>query len=197
MTKNQPRNARYSRVLGIGIAVSIAVHIAAIGLIRLNMNRDKVSDGPLTAVTLQPEETRDELEALDASGAVTEPAPATLQLSSLNVSERPGAPDPSEEYMTVLSLAATAEFQAPLVPRPRMDPAEVESGLTPIHVLEPIALGVPTTERIASGGVGFGIAGLGGDRCVPRGTPGRFPPNRVRFRTPAPRTYQPIFRVRR
>lgn len=172
MTGSQRRNARYGRILGVGLAISLAVHVAVLGFVRFRVGSDQ-STATLTAVTLEDRDvTPDEWTDLSAADA-----PATAPLSEISPAPDAGA---VAEYMTVLALATERDLPSPLVPQPRLEPVTVESGLTPIHVLEPIALGVPSTERLGRGGVGFTFVGLGGDRCVPpRGGPVRFPPRRL------------------
>jgi hypothetical protein len=89
------------------------------------------------------------------------------------------------EYRIVLAEAASSEFQEPLVPRPRITPASVASGLAPTRVREPALLTLRDRGRDSGGGnTGIGILiGAGGfgpvDNCAPSHINRRFPNQRV------------------
>jgi hypothetical protein len=155
------------KVLGAGLAVSVLVHGALLGLGRLNFGSRGPAEGSLSVVTLPPEAEPAELDASLADLSTT--GFALVELAS------PAAGPELSDYPFVLERAMTAPLSAPLVPRPRTEPLMVESGLTPIRV--------PVQTVLTMGGRGSrgnGIDGLdvtilmpagighGGDSCVPR-----------------------------
>jgi hypothetical protein len=61
------QRVNYARILGIGLGISVVVHIAVIGLGRWSVGSDGAADGPFSVVSL-PEP---ELEDTDAASAST------------------------------------------------------------------------------------------------------------------------------
>ena len=169
------KRTNYARILGIGLGISLAVHVAVIGLGRWSSGSETVSDGTLSVVTLPaPETPPEELEA-DLAGAPS----GSFDLSVPEV--RSTGADLSE-HTIVLAEAASAEINEPLVPRPRIPPVSVESHLTPIRVREPalVTLGDRGRQSTGGGGVGIGIlVGVGGrghgDHCAPSAINIRYP----------------------
>ncbi len=172
--RNERREARYTRVLVVGLAASLLVHGALLGLGRLSFGSRGPAEGPLSIITLQPEVdvTKPEIEASDLSSPKPAEMFALRELSSAAVGLE------LDEYAFVLERARNAPPLAPLVPRPRTAPLTVETGLTPIRTPVP-------TGAVAMGGrgnQGNGLDGLhvvvmrprgighGGDSC----RPGRF-----------------------
>lgn len=166
----------YARILGIGLAISFIVHAAVLGFGRLGLGPDDAVDGPADIVSLPPENIEEELEeALPGVEALTPGSMFVLaspEVTSMDLAE----------YHVVLAEASAAERFAPVVPRPRLDPAAVETGLSPIHVREPALLTIGDRGRqSAGGGIGIGIlVGVGGgrgpvDNCVPSHINVRYP----------------------
>lgn len=172
------RNTFYARILTIGLGISVAVHVAVIGLGRLNFLARGPANSPLTVITL-PEPEQEETQAESSLG---------WQLA-LNINLEDGEfPTVLElsEYDDVLADAASADLSRPLVPRPHLRAERAESGFTPIRVPQADRF----TRRGGSGEPGSG-AGLGGviivvggggfgpiDDCMPSGGTGRFPTGR-------------------
>jgi hypothetical protein len=183
----QRRNSHYKRIFGIGLGISVAVHAAVLGFGRLSMDTSGKNDGDLNVITLpQPEpenEIRHEEDALDAG------IPGGVKLSEVE-SEIPGID--LNDYPIVLARLTSEEPAAPLVPRPRIRPHMVESGLTPIHRLpQPAMTTLAESGRPAGrGGMGIGIVvlgpgGPGVDTCHPTGhgrPPRQFQPGIYRLR---------------
>jgi hypothetical protein len=171
--RSQRREVRYTRVLVVGLAVSLLVHGALLGLGRLSFGSGGSEEGPLSVVTLPPETdvTKPELDTADESSPMPAEMFAMLELSSAAVGPE------LAEYPYVIDRARNAPAMAPLVPRPRFEPLTVETGLTPIRTPIP-------TGAVAMGGGGDrgnGLDGLhvivmrpagighGGDSCRPGG----------------------------
>jgi len=165
----------YARILGIGLGISLAVHVAVIGLGRWNSGNDTPTEGTLNVVTLPaPETPPEELEtelASSASGSFDLAIPQ-VRSTGLDLSE----------HTIVLAEAASAEISEPLVPRPRINPVSVETDLTPIRVREPalVTLGDRGRQSTGGGGIGIGIlVGVGGrghgDHCAPSAINIRYP----------------------
>ena len=176
MIDTHRQNSRYTRILGIGLGVSVAVHVAIFALARFSWDSADAGQQVLEVVALVEPEEREPLEEMGEADLAAPTEPGALELAEAQVSSGLGT---SLEHMRVLALAESSPLQLPVVPQPRMDPATAESGLTPIHVLEPIALATPSTDRIASGGTRIGFFGGHGDKCVPRGGGGLLPPRRL------------------
>ena len=180
----------YARILGIGLAISLAVHAAVLGLTRWSGGTSEPTDGPLSVVTLpEPESRLEEPEAvLAADGEL--PSAGGFRISEVEVAS---AGTELAEYRLVLVEASAAEFTAPLVPRPRVTTASIETGLSPIRVREPALLTLRDRgRRDGSGGIGIsiflGVGGYGGNSCLPSAINIRYPnrafpvarlPNRV------------------
>ena len=172
--RSQRREVRYTRALVIGLAVSLLVHGALLGLGRLSFSSHGPVEGPLSVITLPPETdvTKPELSEAEASSPRPAEMFALLELSSAAV-----GPEVAE-YPYVIERARNAPAMAPLVPRPRAEPLTVETGLTPIRT--PLPMG--TVAMGGGGDRGSGLDGLhvivmgpagighGGDSC----RPGRF-----------------------
>lgn len=168
--RSQRREARYVKILGAGLAISVLVHGALLGLGRLSFGSRGPAEGPLSVVTLPPEAEAAQLdESLADLSDLSTTGFALVALAS------PAVGPELSEYPFVLERAMTAPLSAPLVPRPRTEPMTVESGLTPVRV--------PVPTMLTMGGRGHqgnGIDGLdatilmpagighGGDSCVPR-----------------------------
>jgi hypothetical protein len=89
------------------------------------------------------------------------------------------------DFHAILSEASSSDLTAPLVPRPRIIPVAVESGLSPIRVSEPSLLSLGDRGRRGGGNgvgidvlIGVGGHGRGGDNCTPSAINVRFPNNR-------------------
>jgi hypothetical protein len=169
------KRTNYARILGIGLGISLAVHIAVIGLGRWSSAGDTPTDGTLNVVTLPaPETPPEELEA------DLESAPSGS--FDLSVPEVRSTGVDLSEHTIVLAEAASSDIREPLVPRPRINPVSVETDLTPIRVREPalVTLGDRGRPSTGGGGVGIGIlVGVGGrghgDHCAPSAINIRYP----------------------
>ncbi len=181
VTRGRELNTRYTRILGIGLGISVVVHGAVLGLGRLgDRGLANVSD-PLTLVEVverdvTPEAAEVRPDESDLASAAWGPA-SSYRLTS----EEPAvaALDLSESRR-VLAAATSKDLIAPLVPRPRVIPERDDAGLTPIRVREPLRLATGERGRGGSGG-GDGIDGIsifvigvgGGGVCLP--APGAVP----------------------
>jgi hypothetical protein len=165
----------YAKILGIGLGISLAVHVAVIGLGQWSSGSETPADGTLSVVTLPaPETPPDELEADLASSASGSFDLSIPQVRSTGVD--------FSEHLIVLAEASSSEINEPLVPKPRINPASVQSDLTPIRVREPalVTLGDRGRQSTGGGGVGIGIlVGVGGrghgDHCAPSAINVRYP----------------------
>ena len=182
MIRTNRLHSRYSRILGISLGISLAAHAAVLGLGRLNMSWGDPSDSVLKVVNLEEKETPEE-RAPEASEAAQASLASVVPLGLFDLIEKQFATPivhPAVDYTAVLALATTASLQAPIIPQPRIEAAAVESGLTPIRVLEPIRLATASNNRGRSGGGGIGIGLHHGGKC-PAG-PRIFPGHRIRVR---------------
>ncbi|MEE9133848.1 MAG: hypothetical protein V3U13_09825 [Gemmatimonadota bacterium] len=180
----------YARILGIGLAISLAAHVAVLGLARWSGGTSEPTDGPLNVVTLpEPESRLEEREAvLAADGEL--PSAGGFRISEVEVAS---AGMELAEYRIVLAGASAAELTEPLVPRPRVTTASIETGLSPIRVREPALLTLRDRDRQGGGGgigisIFLGVGGHHGNSCVPSAINIRYPnralpvarlPNRV------------------
>ena len=175
----------YTRILGIALGVSVLVHVIVIGFGRLNLGSRGASEQVLSLVTLpQPELDRSEVQpesSTPAGGGIeltTDPtiSPVDVEVEAFDFME----------YTEILAEASSSELTAPLVPRPRITPATVESGLSPIRVSEPALVALSDRGRTGSGsGIGIqvivGVGGhgaRGGDNCTPSAINVRIPNSR-------------------
>jgi len=173
----------YTRILGIALGVSVLVHVVVIGFGRLNLGSRGSTEPTLTLVTLPPEvEDAVQPEASVPVGGglamVDDPtvSPLDVEVEAFDLME----------YTEILAEASNSDLSAPVVPRPRMTPASVETGLSPIRVSEPALVSLSDRGR-RGGGNGIGInviigvgghGGRGGDNCTPSGTTVHFPNGR-------------------
>lgn len=184
-------DSRYSRILGIGLGVSLAAHAAVLAFGRLHVDAVEPANTPLREVTLSDLEVApEEWERLELSSTITSSAvsavPPVEELGSVPSDLETPEFVPAAEYEVVLAMATAADLASPTLPRPRAEAATVESGLTPIHVLEPIALGSADSGARGGGGV---YVSLGGGGCAVPGFVNSVYPtqrgnfNRLRFRS--------------
>jgi len=166
----------YARILAIGLGISLAVHVALIGLGRWRTGSEVSPDGPLNIVTLPAPELTPEDAALAEASA---PSAGGFELDQ---PELMSTGFDLSEHTIVLAEISSSEISEPLVPRPRITPISVESGLTPIRVREPalVTLGDRGRQSGGGGGIGIGIlVGAGrrghGDNCAPSGINIRYP----------------------
>ena len=170
------RNTVYTRLLVIGLSVSVLVHAAPLGFGRLNFLKRGPSNTTVSVITLPaPEEPREE----SPSGTVE-----GWQLAlELNDSEMEAVLDLSE-YDDVLAQANSRDPLTPVVPRPRLTVHLIESGFTPLRVPQADRLtrrGGTVNVRGPGGGMGGVIIVTGGggrgpiDDCTPSGIGGRRP----------------------
>lgn len=175
----------YKRILGIALGVSLLVHVVVIGFGRLSLGSRGAAEQSLSLVSLPAPEV-DESEVPPESSA---PKGGGVALAT-DVTVSPIEVDPAAfdfmEYQEILSEASSSELFAPVVPRPRITAASVESGLSPIRVSEPALVTLSDRGR-RGGGNGIGIhvivgvgghGGRGGDNCTPSGIHVRLPDSR-------------------
>ncbi len=189
MSRRQKQNALYTRALGVGLGISLVVHAAVLALGRFSGEHE--APRTLTSVRLsEPEVTTERVEPRENDASVeTAASPAEAALIAWRPAEviEPGpaestaTPDLSEA--SIVANASAARVIAPLIPRPRIAPAENEQGFTPVRVEPPTWM---LADGKASGGrsVGGGIrvsAGSGGD-CAPGAAILRRFPNRSAVR---------------
>ncbi len=189
----------YTRILGIALGVSVLVHVVVIGFGRLNLGSRGAKEQALTLVTL-PQPDVDESEVQPESSApaggglamVNDPtiSPLDIEVEAFDLME----------YTEILAEASNSDLSAPLVPRPRITPASVETGLSPIRVSEPALVSLSDRGR-RGGGSGIGInviigvgghGGRGGDNCTPSGTTVHFPNGRNPLTPPYNRAGVPL-----
>lgn len=170
------RNTLYTRILVVGLGVSVLVHAALLGFGRLNFLKRSPGDTSLSVVALPaPEQPLEE-----SGGTVDAPWQLALELSE---SEMEAVLDLSE-YDDVLAEATSRDPLTPVVPRPRLTVHLMESGFTPLRVPQPDRLTRRGgTVRTTGPGAGMGgviiVVGGGGmgpiDDCTPSGIGGRRP----------------------
>ncbi|MGD8869381.1 MAG: hypothetical protein PVI01_17310 [Gemmatimonadales bacterium] len=176
----------YKRILGIALGVSLLVHVVVIGFGRLNLGSRGTTDQALSLVSLP---TPPEVDRSEVPPESSTPKGGGLALAT-DVTVSPVEVDPAAfdfmEYQEILSETSSSELSAPVVPRPRITPASVESGLSPIRVSEPALVRLSDRGR-RGGGSGIGIhvivgvggqGGRGGDNCTPSGVHVRLPDSR-------------------
>jgi hypothetical protein len=159
------------RILVYGLAISLLVHGALLGLGRLNFGSSDVAEGSLSVVTLPPDT---EVEKPEVRDGPSSPTPTQFQ-PVIELASAAVGPDLSD-YPFVLERAQNGPPAAPLVPRPRTTPVTVETGLTPMRTP------VPASATLAMGGEGSQGNGMdrvrvlvlmpagmgrGGDSCKP------------------------------
>lgn len=170
--RRQRREQRYARLLAIGLGISLLVHGALLALGYLSFGQDRPGEGPLAVITL-PQYA--ESVELDTPALESELSSPTAELTPGAVLD-PTAPPDLAEYRLVLERAMSWPAVAPLVPRPRITSATVESWLTPVRT--PPARLAAVSDRGRGGGldgVDFTLLiaprgiGRGGDSCLPGG----------------------------
>jgi hypothetical protein len=174
MGRAQGRDARYARILAIGMGVSLAFHVALFGLVRLRTT--STATRALTSLTLtvdesttEPPERSEKLQpakerlAGSASSQLAEWRPRAV--AEPTAPDRSALPDLSEAA-AVARLAATRVIP-PLVPRPRIVPATTEQGLTPVSVAPPTWMLADGRAKSGSSGGGIRIRFGSGGKCGP------------------------------
>jgi hypothetical protein len=183
--RRQRLKTRHTRILAIGLGISLLVHGAILGLGRLKLATRDTADGPLSVVTLpDPVPEKQAPPEAESAGAPT----ALVPISGISFAEAE-LPAPPEllESRVVLAKAASSQLTAPLVPRPRITVARVESGLAPTRVGEPVLLALRERGRRSGGGIGVDVLigsggyGAGGD-CAPGAVNLRYPSRSVPIR---------------
>lgn len=180
--RRQRRN--YARILAIALGASVLVHVVVLGFGRLGFGTRGSAELPLNLVTL-PEPEADENETrLEASSTSSSAWTLATDFTISDVDVEDPALD-IMDFHVILSEASSSELTAPLVPRPRITPVSVESGLSPIRVSEPSLLSLADRGRRGGGNgvgidvlIGVGGHGRGGDNCTPSAINVRFPNNR-------------------
>jgi hypothetical protein len=165
-------DSRYSRILGVGLGLSLAAHAAVLALGHFGVEGEEPADKSLEIVTLAdldvaPEEW-ERLQPAKEAEFSGYPAPLPVpEPNSMHAEAEAPYYAPAAEHEIVLAAAAAADLETPLVPQPRLDAVVAESGWTPIHVLEPIALGTGDRGEESSGAGGFFVSfGAGGGVCA-------------------------------
>ncbi len=170
--RRQRREARYTKIFVYGLAISLLVHGALLGLGRLSFGSRDEAKGSLSVVTLPPDTEVEppEITELGESSPMPTQFQPLIELASAAV-----GPDLAD-YPFVLERAQNGPAAAPLVPRPRTTPLTVETGITPMRTP------VPSSATLAMGGQGsqgngmdrVGVVvlmpagiGRGGDSCRP------------------------------
>lgn len=179
VTRGRELHRRYTRILGIGLGISVLVHGAVLGLGRLGRVDDvghrQLSRVEVVARDVTPEEN--EIRPAESEASAAWRPGSSYQLTSEELAV--AALDLSEARL-VLAAATSRDLLAPLVPRPRVIPEREAVGLTPIRVREPLRLA--TRERGQSGsggdngidGISIFVIGVGGGGvCLP--APGVLP----------------------
>ena len=170
--RRQRREARYMKILVYGLAISLLVHGALLGLGRLSFGSRDAAEGSLSVVTLPPDTEIEQPEVRDGEAS---PMPTDIE-PLIELASAAMGPE-LEDYLFVLERAQNGSPAAPLVPRPRTTPLTVETGLTPMRTP------VPASATLAMGGQGSQGNGMdrvrvivlmpagighGGDTCKPR-----------------------------
>ncbi|NIR42643.1 MAG: hypothetical protein GWN99_02025 [Gemmatimonadetes bacterium] len=166
--RSQRREVRYTRILGAGLAISLVVHGALLGLGRVSFGSHEPAEGSrdVVSVPAEAEPANPEISEL----AFRPPSEAVV----LGEPSSPAGPDLSE-YPLVLGRANEGGLPTAFVPRPRSTPLTVESGLTPIRMPRPTIVTMDGRGRQGNGIDGIDVTillpggiGHGGDSCVPR-----------------------------
>lgn len=174
MRRAQGRDARYARVLAIGMGLSLVFHVALFGFVRLRatttatrtLTSVRLTENEVTERPERPEKPRD-LEETVAEPRLSDLAewrPGTL--SEPSAPEPPGLPDLSEAE--AVARASAVRVIPPLVPRPRIVPAMTEQGLTPVSVAPPTWMLADGRAKGGSSGGGIRIRFGSGGSCGPR-----------------------------
>lgn len=199
------RHTRYRRAFQAGLAISVAAHVAVLGLTVEIPGR---SGTPAKASLEVPAAPDAALQIVATTEDAVARAPASRTDADVDYAA-PGQPGaivprpvevptpPTAAFATTLALASSEPTDAPEVPRPGLRAVTVETGFTPMQ--DPVA----TDTRVASsgakadkgrGGTGITISIYGtGPDCVlpgigtrlpgasgPSGARGLFPGIRVR-----------------
>lgn len=176
MSRRQRLDASYGRVLGIGLGLSLAAHVAVLGFGRITIPERSAASARLRAVTLA--EPAIPLEK-ETSQVLASASIAVVELGELSPTLEAAAKSNLADYEQLLAMARDADLRAPIVPRPRLEAATAASGLAPIHVLEPIQLASKGGRDL--GGRGIGIS-FGAGCVAPGGFAASFPNTVVSLR---------------
>lgn len=172
--KGQHRNVHYSRILVVGIALSVAAHFVLFELGRFDFGSDADTAEDPVLIT-RPETTADAMKPL-RSPEVVASAPNPAGPSEIDSPDLPDALNLAE-HPRILS-EADAPVIPPLVPRPRIRPERLEQGFTPVRLAPRMALGSRSSGD--GGGIGItilvGSGGMGahGPTCHPTRLPVRY-----------------------
>lgn len=181
MTRPHKQNALYTRVLAVGLGISLIVHVTVLALGRFG--GDHAPPRGLTDISLvEPESRTERQEPSEVASASDESARARdIALIAWRpasaIAPRPpletSTPDLSEA--TAVARASASRVIPPLVPRPRVVPAQTEQGFAPVREAPPtwmLADGKAVSGRSVGRTGGLQVGGVHGV-CPPGALPNR------------------------
>ena len=184
MRRGQRLDARYRRVLWIGLTVSLAAHGLMLAFARFSAELPGPQQRHLALVDIELLQ--------DPPTQVIEFAEAAGNDAALEISEIAGDPAATafdlpfsvastlDESLYILARASSAHLEFPVVPRPALLPVNVETGLSPIYAIdEGTQLAAAEVDDHGEGsshrGGGIRISiGMGGHGDCPAPTAGVF-----------------------
>jgi hypothetical protein len=161
MSRRKQLAARHARILAAGLGISLVVHGVVLGLGSLKIWEIEGA-GPLQVVNIVDPERIPEPPKRAAEGAAAEAAAGGSWLAAEYVVVAVDVPVPSlSEHEAVLAAATSSALSQPVVPRPRISTATLDSDFTPIH-LTPTAILASNSggkgKRVSGGGGGGGVS---------------------------------------
>jgi hypothetical protein len=157
------------------MVVSLAFHVALFGFVRLRTT--STATQALTSVTLTEDESTTEPSERPEKRKHPEETVAGYTASELaewrpGAVAEPAAPDPFAlpdlSEAEAIARTAAARVIPPLVPHPRIVPAMIEQGLTPVSVAPPTWMLADGRAKSGASGGGIRIRFGSGGKCGPR-----------------------------
>jgi hypothetical protein len=188
MSRRKQLAARHARILAAGLGISLAVHGVVLGLGSLK-TWEIEGAGPLQVVNIVDPDRIPEPPESASESAAAEAAAGGSWLAAEYVVVALDVPAPSlSEYEAVLAAATSGALSQPLVPRPRITAAALDSDFTPIHLTPTAVLASNSGGQgkrsggSGGGGVSVTLGGAGACGPAPAGILGRGPGRRVGVR---------------
>ncbi|MGD2217648.1 MAG: hypothetical protein PVJ64_12910 [Gemmatimonadales bacterium] len=187
MSRRKQLAARHARILAAGLGISLVVHGVVLGLGSLK-TWEIEGAGPLQVVNIVDAERIPEPPERAAEGGAAEAAAGGSWLAAEYVVVAVDVPAPNlSEHEAVLAAASSSALNRPLVPRPRIKAAALDSDFTPIHLTPTARLASNRggkAKRSGGGGGGLSVTLGGAGVCGPgqTGVLGRGPGRRVGIR---------------
>jgi hypothetical protein len=171
MSRRKQLAARHARILAAGLGMSLVVHGVVLGLGSLK-TWEIEGAGPLQVINIVDPDRIPEPPESASESAAAEAAADGSWLAAEYVVVAVDLPAPSlSEFEAVLAAATSGSLTQPLVPRPRIRAAALDSEFTPIHLTPTAVLASASGGHVqrngGGGGGGISVTLGGAGACGP------------------------------